>query len=503
MAAKAGTNKDQAESEGNRATEAESRRDPDPRKALQPAGGRDELNLAEFPITLLADRVPEGCKTLVFEDEVYDQQTQKVVTRKLTITGSDAHGLPTAADDEILVALIQLTKLNNNFTERKVRFTRYELLKLLGWRDVGKNYRRVEESLNRWMGVTLYYDKAWWNKEAQSWVSEKFHIIDNVTIVDREDGRRLRAKGRQEMALSSFSWNQVVFQSFQADNLKRLDVDLYFALASAVSKRMFRFLDKRFYHRRRWEFDLQEFAFEHIGLSRAYEDNGKIKEKLQPALDELTAIGFLEPLRHDERYLKVGRGAWKIVLIQKGAAADPEPPAIEPGVPAAELVEQLVARGVTPKVAAELVEQHAPELVRKNIEVHDWMKTSGGKRFQRNPAGFLVASIRSDYRPPADYRSTQAKAEAARLAEMDERRRKAEARADEARTRAREAELRARWEALPEPERAAILAAVRAENPGLGRWKKMLEPLCWAKMDDPNRPLFPTQKTLFRDADAG
>ena len=30
--------------------------------------GRDEMNLAEFPITLLADRVPEGCKTLVFED---------------------------------------------------------------------------------------------------------------------------------------------------------------------------------------------------------------------------------------------------------------------------------------------------------------------------------------------------------------------------------------------------------------------------------------------------
>ena len=43
-------------------------------------GGRDELNLAEFPITLLSDRVPKGCKTLVFEDKVFDRQHGEVVT---------------------------------------------------------------------------------------------------------------------------------------------------------------------------------------------------------------------------------------------------------------------------------------------------------------------------------------------------------------------------------------------------------------------------------------
>ena len=45
--------------------------------------GRDEMNLAEFPITLLTERVPEGVKTLVFEDK----------HGTLTVTGSDAHGL--------------------------------------------------------------------------------------------------------------------------------------------------------------------------------------------------------------------------------------------------------------------------------------------------------------------------------------------------------------------------------------------------------------------------
>ena len=36
---------------------------------------------------------------------------------------------------------------------------------------------------------------------------------------------------------------------------------------------------------------------------------------------------------------------------------------------------------------------------------------------------------------------------------------------------------------MPEPEREAIRAAVKAENPGVGRWKTMLEPLCLAALE--------------------
>ena len=92
---------------------------------------------------------------------------------------------------------------------------------------------------------------------------------------------------------------------------------------------MFRFLDKRFYLRRDWEFDLQEFAFEHIGMSRNY-DVGEIKSKLQPALEELEAIGFLEPLGREERYTKVGRGEWKIALARRAPRAEAEPRPPEP-----------------------------------------------------------------------------------------------------------------------------------------------------------------------------
>ena len=82
--------------------------------------GKDEMNLAEFPITLLTDRVPEGQKVLQYQDEVFDEKTSRIISRKLTISASESYGLPTAVDDDVILGLIQLTKVINNFTSRKV-----------------------------------------------------------------------------------------------------------------------------------------------------------------------------------------------------------------------------------------------------------------------------------------------------------------------------------------------------------------------------------------------
>ena len=65
------------------------------------AGGKDELNLAEFPIAALTDRIPDGQTTLVFEDRLERRDSTPIV-RRLTIMGTHKHGLPTSLDDEVL-----------------------------------------------------------------------------------------------------------------------------------------------------------------------------------------------------------------------------------------------------------------------------------------------------------------------------------------------------------------------------------------------------------------
>jgi hypothetical protein len=466
-------------------------------------GWKDELNLAEFPIAALTDRIPEGQTTMVFEDRL-EQRDSLPIVRRLTIMGTHKHGLPTSLDDEVLVGLIQLTKRRSNFTDARVQFSRYELIELLGWPQSGQSYRRIEEALHRWVGVVLMYENAWWDNEARSWVDEQFHVLDNVTLYDRERWRTSVRSGKSSkvdksgskadkppLPLSSFRWNEVIFRSFQSGNLKQLDLEFYLKLRLPTTKRMYRFLDKRFYRRSRLDFDLRTLACEHIGLSRSYAPT-ELKRRLKPALEEMEQLGFLEPLSPAERYSYVKRGCWRIILLRGRLGATDVHDPVEPQSQPSKLLEALKARGIASKTAQELVDGYPHSRINTKIEVFDWLMRNEDKRVGKNPAGYLIASIRSDYNVPGDYQghastAKQVKTDISRHSPDLQRSRHAQHQAREEvqaqRDRMREATLRTAWEQLSQAERDAILVIVKEENPGLGRWKNMLEPLCLSALE--------------------
>jgi len=441
---------------------------------------------------------------MVFEDRLERRDSSPIV-RRLTIMGTHKHGLPTSMDDEVLVGLIQLTKRRSNFTDPRVQFSRYELIELLGWPQSGQSYRRIEEALHRWVGVVLMYENAWWDNQAKSWVDEQFHVLDNVTLYDRERWRTTARSGKSvrgerpgskadkpPLPLSSFRWNEVIFRSFQSGNLKQLDLEFYLTLRLPTTKRMYRFLDKRFYRRSRLDFDLRTLACEHIGLSRSYAPT-ELKRRLKPALEEMEQLGFLEPLRLEERYSYVKRGCWRIIFIRgRHAAAEVEDPIVQYEQQPDRLVRALKTRGVAGKTAQELVEAHPPGRIHTKIEVFDWLLQNEDKRVGKNPAGYLVASIRSDYQVPGDYQAQASPAKPASggaagiktdMHRYCDAQRQASDEVQAQRDKVREATLRAAWERLPETDRAAIVATVKVENPGLGRWKNMLEPLCLSELE--------------------
>ena len=387
-----------------------------------PLTGRDEMNLAEFPLSVLTDRTPKATKTLIFHNQ----------HGSLTITSSDAYGLPTALDADVIVGMIQLTKQKNDFKEPIVNFTRYELIRLLGWPNEGKSYHRLEESLNRWHGVSLFYDGCWWDNRARRYGDAKIHIIESVVILEGT-GKTGDDGMQQSLPLSSFEWNKRFIESCQADNLKYLDLSFYFSLEHPSSKRLYRFLDKRFYLRPEWEFDLAEIAFERVGLSRNYADAGKIKEKLQPAIEELEGKAFLRPMSRDERYVKEGK-CWKVRFIQQPLALPAPPPSQPEAEPEPPLAAELARRGVTARTAAELVQDHPAEIIEAKIGVFDWLVEKQDKRVAKSPADYLVKSITDDYAPPKGFAS---RAERERQAEAQ---RQAERKAAEASRREREQE---------------------------------------------------------------
>lgn len=226
--------------------------------------GRDEMNLVELPLASIADRSLDGQKTVVFTEEYWDRDARQWLTRELAISGSDRYGLPTARDEDVLLACIQLSS-RQGFRERDVMFSRYELLKLLRWPDEGKNYRRLATALRRWKGVTIYSNRAFYDHAHKSWVSRDFGVFDNLYLYEREAAARSSG-----VVCSRFRWNEVFFASFQAGYLKKLDWDLYCRLASPVAKRLYRLLDKRFYHADELTLDLHQLAFRKLRLSERY-----------------------------------------------------------------------------------------------------------------------------------------------------------------------------------------------------------------------------------------
>ena len=357
--------------------------------------GRDELNLAEFPIASLSSRPNKNLKTLHFEDRIWDKSRGVRTTRRMTISASDKYGLPTALDDEVILGLIQLSR-EDGFQSRRVFFSRYRLIRLLGWRNEGKSYTRLETSLKRWIGVAFYYENAWWDKTKQSWVDESFHILERLSMYDRR--RRSQRVADSEPALSVFCWNEVVFRSFRSGYLKQIDMELFRRLKSPIAKRLYRLLDKRFYHKARWEFDLREFACEHVGLSRNY-DAGGLKRKLRPAIAELESVGYLKRADPKGRFQRVGRGRWQVSFVKGTTPGRLSTPREAPD----DVKARLLDHGVNLVTAERLVADHSTDEIQKQIEVIDWLLGHGNRQAPRNPAGYLVQSIRDDYDIPKGF----------------------------------------------------------------------------------------------------
>lgn len=412
--------------------------------------GRDEMNFAEFPITLLTDRVPKDQKEAIYQDEIYDDRTGLTLARKLTIQAGNC-GLTTAIDDEVILALIQITKSKHLFAERKIYFTRLELIKTLGWPNTGQSYDRIKTSFDRWTSVYLQYENAWRDNRTKTWKTIGFHIIDNFELNDS------RSTGEQLDLIPSFIvWNEVIFDSFQAGYLKPLDYDLCMGLSNSTAKRLYRFLDKRFHHKSDWTFDLKEFAHEHIGLSRNYEGITHLKRKLEPAISELESVGFLLPLPDHDRFPRNGRDC-KVRLIQKAPALTVSPqdePSAQLSPP---LVTELVNRGITEATAVDLVKRHPAEAIEHQIDVFDWLMDKQDKRVAKSPAGYLVKSIDTGYKQPSGFVSRaerQRRTEARREAEQkaaEKRRRENE---QVARDQAEKAVIRAYWNGLTQEQKA-------------------------------------------------
>ena len=357
---------------------------------------RDEMNLAEFPLAVLSTRVNSKLKTLEFSDK---QRTPsgEFIERKWIITGADKFGLPTATDDDVVLGLMRLS-MSKGFRERKVYFTRYELLRTLRWSTEGRSYQRLIKSLDRLSGVRIRSTNSFYDNSSKAYQTVNFGIIDAYEIND------CRRQPGEDETKSFFVWSEALFDSFKAGYIKKLDLDIYFSLRSAIARRLYRYLDKHFYYKKTVERPLLLFAFEKIGLSRSYRYVSSVKQQLEPALEELVSVGFLSS------YEFAGRGAQAVVRFRAAGGensvlhASPTPSdEVRPSGTNGDttgLVEALTSRGMAAPQARRLVGQVPRSKyprVQRIIAYYDQLVARSDYKVSKNKVGFLYRAVeRSD-----------------------------------------------------------------------------------------------------------
>lgn len=283
--------------------------------------GRDEMNLADFPISVLQRQQPcdqEGRKLdrMEFEASRYDPATRQRVHQRVTLTTTARDGLPTPADEHVILALLYVAKHSTNFDSPEVHFAPGQLFEIMGWAPNGRSYDRLRDVLRRLKSLTIRYENAWWDITGRSYEEEvATGIISGYRIARQTSGPRKP----DAVSHSWVTWTQQFHSSLLNGNLKRLDLDLFFKLRTPTAQRMYRFLDKRFYNATRVSMDLIEFACGHIGLTETH-NVAQLKRRLAPAIKELEEIGFLAATNPNERFEKVKAGIWRIHFYSASTA---------------------------------------------------------------------------------------------------------------------------------------------------------------------------------------
>lgn len=345
---------------------------PDDKGMLPVRIGKDEMNMVEWPFAVLAT-VPESTSVLEFGDTIIGRDG-KPLRRTWSVHAGSGLSLPIAGDEVVYVTLMELAR-ENDFVSPTVHFSRYELCRRLGWPISGKSYLRIQDALNRLAAVTIIAQNAFWDNRGKTYANVAFHILDEVALATEPGGNS------GTLPLSYVTWSDVMFRSFQAGNLKSLDVQFFLSLTTPLCRRLFRYLDKKRYGgRRTFEIGLQRLAFERLGLSRSYTTPAQIKRRLDPAHLELVERGFLARAE----YSKMADGNPKVTY--HFAQPTLELPGMNP------LVQKLEALGVSTGIARDLAEEHDPEVILL------WLEAVQRGRVE-DKAAYLVKALREGWTP--------------------------------------------------------------------------------------------------------
>ncbi len=359
--------------------------------------GKDDMNLVEFPFSVLCKKSKET--VISFEREERDK-AGNLIKKKWKIKGDPEYGLPKPSTEDLLLVLLELAKEQSNFQDRTVYFTRGELLERMNIDNKqGYCYKKLIEDLEILKSVFVVYTNSFWHNKQKKNITRMVGILGSIQIFDEKGNK----SADQPLFKSYVIFSDEYFEALQLSYIKNIDSTFYFQLDSPITKKLYRILDKRFHKRNVVFFNLQELAFTMIGLSKNY-TTGKIKQCLNKAHNELKEKGFCT-----HKYKKIKAGVWQVFyykLIETKSQESTEEHKSELELP--ELYKKLSSFGIAEAQIRKLREEKENILksdVRKEIDFNSY---SFEKYLAEKLATFEFEKKRSDQGERAEIKNVPA-----------------------------------------------------------------------------------------------
>lgn len=409
--------------------------------------GKDEMNLAEFPFAMLRN-TSDHRNEIVYEG----WQTHRDGSRyqqRWVVQGGSSVGLPTELDERVYVALLGIS-YNQGLTSKKIGFSIYQILKILDLPTSQQQYAVIEKSLDRLTAVTFKSQNAFFDNRdgAKKRVTtvKAFHLIESYWLRYMEADDHVRDG---EGVPAYVVWSEELWNSLKSGYIKNLDLHFFRSLTTPISRRLYRFLDKRMQYQTEYEIDIFELSAR-LAMVR-YKYPSRVYGKLKPALDELIAQGFLvsAELCKVGKYTRVQfvRTDAPLKASKKQSLTENQPQGENP-----ELVTRLMELTLSEDRARDMVERFSAEHIQAKIELLEWKLDPHTRQKGRpieDPAAWLIRAIEQDYKPPATFKPRaereKAKEERERIIQQVEEGQAAERAEQEARRVERKATLFAQY----------------------------------------------------------
>jgi len=258
-----------------------------PKKSQLPAipKSKYELNIAEFPISLLSTRSPKDLKVIEYQDTITGKNGN-LIPRTWRVKPSVDYGFGSNQALATLFELFQIWK-EQGFQTSAIRFgSVYHLVKRMNLEDTETAYERIRRDLNAFVEISIEAKNAFWDNEKRAYVDKTFHLFESVTFYRREEKSKQQTLPFAYIEASKELWGSIEANALLT--LRQVDSALFHSL-TPTEQRLALYLGKMLRSASEHWRDALQLARQLPILAKNYKD---VKKQLTKACEGLLTKKF-------------------------------------------------------------------------------------------------------------------------------------------------------------------------------------------------------------------